>query len=281
VDDAQMNETWFTLAEIRELDGGLDATASVAESSPFFAGHFPGRPVVPGVAMLAIVEALVEERARIEGAPRAIVALSRVRFRTIVESACAFRSRLRARASGEGEGFEFELGLGDLKVCDGRVITSAGGARRTEPAASEVARPRAEHGGIDLDELVPHRGRMRLVGGIVEVSEGRCITRSRIDGSWPLCDGASSSPVVLVELVAQTASALMGWERREIERMGGRGFLVGVRRATFAGGRIPVGADLIATVTTVLRRDNYATFEGRVESGGAMVASVEIQAIRP
>ena len=33
------------------------ASASITADSPFFSGHFPGRPVLPGLALLAMLAA--------------------------------------------------------------------------------------------------------------------------------------------------------------------------------------------------------------------------------
>jgi 3-hydroxymyristoyl/3-hydroxydecanoyl-(acyl carrier protein) dehydratase len=42
-----------------QVDGeALDATLRVTESCPLFRGHFPGRPVLPGVGQIMLVVAL-------------------------------------------------------------------------------------------------------------------------------------------------------------------------------------------------------------------------------
>ena len=63
---------------------------------------------------------------------------------------------------------------------------------------------------LSIDRLVPHRERMRLIDHIVAVDEDRAITESVITDQWPLTTGGRTSTLVLIELVAQTASVHIG-----------------------------------------------------------------------
>jgi 3-hydroxymyristoyl/3-hydroxydecanoyl-(acyl carrier protein) dehydratase len=59
-------------------DAARDAiTATIPASEPFFAGHFPGNPLVPGVAILDYVVAAIEQRS---GVQRALQRIDSVKF---------------------------------------------------------------------------------------------------------------------------------------------------------------------------------------------------------
>ena len=57
------------------------AQVSFPEDSPWFDGHFPGRPVLPGIAQLALVSEILR---RGLGQDLRIASISRVRFKQVV-----------------------------------------------------------------------------------------------------------------------------------------------------------------------------------------------------
>jgi predicted hotdog family 3-hydroxylacyl-ACP dehydratase len=87
--------------------------------------------------------------------------------------------------------------------------------------------------------------------------------------------------VVLVELIAQSVGVQMGWQRRHVERMGGRGLLVGVRRASFGAARVASGTVLRTTVRGVRSVESFVVFTGAVSDGRRTLCEAEIQAFRP
>ena len=60
---------------------GLIADVTVSAGSPWFDGHFPDQPVLPGIAQLDIVFDLIRRHA---GQPLRMVAVNRVRFKQII-----------------------------------------------------------------------------------------------------------------------------------------------------------------------------------------------------
>jgi len=64
---------------------------------------------------------------------------------------------------------------------------------------------------MSVEELLPHRGRMKLVDEIIEVDEERALTRSTVTDLWPFFDGKTVNALVLIELVAQTAGISNSW----------------------------------------------------------------------
>jgi predicted hotdog family 3-hydroxylacyl-ACP dehydratase len=134
---------------------------------------------------------------------------------------------------------------------------------------------------MDIEALIPHRDRMRLIDDVVAVDDERAVASSAVTPAWPLYRDGSVDVLVTIELVAQTAALLEGWKRQQARRGGAKGWLVGIKKADFYWPRIP----LPATLTTEVRRDyaveSYAVFEGTVRLGAKVVAVVSIQAFRP
>ncbi len=131
-------------------------------------------------------------------------------------------------------------------------------------------------------DLIPHRGRMCLIDGIETIDEQHGgVLLTRVGPDWPLVEGDRLDPLVLVEVVAQAAAVLAGWQRRHQERMGGRGWLVGVRRTELPAEPPAVGDVLRVRVQVDYEVEAYAVFKGRVERAGRTLAEVEIQTYRP
>lgn len=49
-----------SLQNIRQTADAVEATARYPASAPIFAGHFPGKPIVPAVYQIALCRAVVE-----------------------------------------------------------------------------------------------------------------------------------------------------------------------------------------------------------------------------
>jgi acyl-CoA synthetase (AMP-forming)/AMP-acid ligase II/3-hydroxymyristoyl/3-hydroxydecanoyl-(acyl carrier protein) dehydratase len=95
----------------------LVAHVVVSPEAVWFQGHFPGTPLLPGVAFLALVEeALALFWSDAAGPPVEIRSFRRVRFRQPVEPG----ANLRIRAHRvEGERFRFSVEAGGLAACTG------------------------------------------------------------------------------------------------------------------------------------------------------------------
>lgn len=65
------------LAE-RDADGAREVTLHVPKAHAVFAGHFPGRPIVPGIALLHWV---VTELARWQGRALDVASIEALKFR--------------------------------------------------------------------------------------------------------------------------------------------------------------------------------------------------------
>jgi Predicted 3-hydroxylacyl-(acyl carrier protein) dehydratase len=134
---------------------------------------------------------------------------------------------------------------------------------------------------IIIDDLIPHRDRMKLIDAVAEIDEQHCVCRTTITDRWPLQIGNHVRSVIIVELVAQSAGILLRWRCRHERFCGSIGWLVGVRKATFREQSMPIGVTLGIMNTLLMMRGTYATVLGVVRSGDRIVGEVEVQVFRP
>jgi 3-hydroxyacyl-[acyl-carrier-protein] dehydratase len=117
-----MTEQWHRISRDR---GPSDATVvirvSAASESLWFSGHFPGNPILPGLAILAMVkEAILGEEA-LQGRRIQVLGVRRVRFRLPVKPDDTLTlSFSRSRQEGNLS-YTFQVFLEAKAVCSGMV----------------------------------------------------------------------------------------------------------------------------------------------------------------
>ena len=132
-----------------------------------------------------------------------------------------------------------------------------------------------------IEDFIPQRRPMLLIDEFVQATWDQAQVRTEVRDSWPLAHCGQVDPVVLIEVVAQTAGVLAGWRKRDKEKQGGRGWLVGIRKTRLDTKPLVVGSKLDSHVEVGYEIDNYAVFKGRVELDGHEIAAVEIQTFQP
>jgi len=130
---------------------------------------------------------------------------------------------------------------------------------------------------LDIEKLIPHRDRMKLLNDVLDVNAEMAVTSSLVSDRWPLFHGSFVDPVVLIELVAQTAGVLISWKKGMDKGEGGVGWLVGIKVADFFLDRIPLHTELITTVKNLYSADGYNVIEGTVMTGTELLCRVQIQ----
>jgi predicted hotdog family 3-hydroxylacyl-ACP dehydratase len=133
---------------------------------------------------------------------------------------------------------------------------------------------------IRIEDLIPHRNGMKLVDKILEINDQTARTSSVVTQNWPLDEAGLLSPLILVELVAQTSGVHEGWKARREGKAGTSGWLVGIKRADFFTDSIKPGTVLTTTVRTLYALQTYAVFTGTVEAASETLAQVELQVFR-
>lgn len=190
-----------------------------------FEGHFPGHPILPAVAQLALVE-------RALGAP--LAALRSVKLRRLVTPGEDLELTL---GDPDGEGWtRFELRRDGEAVSTGALLAGEARQARFPPSQAPV---------FPLGDRLPHEPPARLVLGVAETAPEAITVVAEIPPNHPLAEDGRVPALLGIEAAAQAAAVLESLGRTE----GGEpriGYLVGIREARLQG-TIATGAPFRAT----------------------------------
>lgn len=134
---------------------------------------------------------------------------------------------------------------------------------------------------MNIESFMPHRGKMKLIEDIVEVDKDHCLARATPTPDWPLYSPDGISAIIIIELIAQTTSAFVGWRRRHEGPLGGAGFLVGIQKAELHTRYLPLDTPVFISCTRSLDMDNYGVFDGRVQTDELVCGTASIQVYNP
>jgi 3-hydroxymyristoyl/3-hydroxydecanoyl-(acyl carrier protein) dehydratase len=246
----------------------VSAVIAVPSGDPLFEGHFPGRPILPGISQLVLIARALAP----EAGTHSVSALPFVRFRGLVGP----DERLDlSRAPREAGGLRFETKRDGAPVANGAMVF--GPPVASEPRAIAVA-ARPPRGVPPIETLIPHRAPMLFVEQLLGEAEDGATCVGRIPaGSALVTDGVTPAFVAL-ELAAQTAAV---WEAHH--RAGGEGaatpvagYLVSIKDAVLHRSAIPADADLFASVRLTAMVPPLTTYavEVVVEGGLALTATI-------
>jgi 3-hydroxyacyl-[acyl-carrier-protein] dehydratase len=112
---------WYEIDSLARDGDAHKAIVRVPADSPWFDGHFPDRPVLPGIAQLAMVEDLLSRA--LPGGGR-VVGLRRVRFKQAVGPGATLTVVARPQR-GSIVDVAFRILDGEALVCSGIAIRSA------------------------------------------------------------------------------------------------------------------------------------------------------------
>lgn len=134
-------------------------------------------------------------------------------------------------------------------------------------------------GPIDIEKLAPHRGLMLLISEIIAYDEQQAAAAAVVTERWPLTTPAGADPLVLIELVAQTAALNNGWEI--IQRQGPdrdhRGWIVGIKSARLFVDRIAIGTTITIESRNQFEYDKFREIQGVAKIGNQVAAEVTLQ----
>ena len=132
----------------------------------------------------------------------------------------------------------------------------------------------------EIENLIPHRERMKLIDTITFVDQEHAVTRATVKESWPLYSGDAVSAIVLIELAAQTAGVCIGWYEKmksDGPRGEAKGWRVGIKNARFYVNTIPLDSCITTRSENRLVVENYKEIAASASVGEKLVGEISLQ----
>jgi len=109
---------WHVLGKVEtSATGEFTCDVQVPAESLWFAGHFPGDPILPGIAQLGIIyDALCRSRGDRPG----IAGFSRVKFKKIIRPRDCLKITIIPKHEAEGS-YAFRIVTGEEVACSGNL----------------------------------------------------------------------------------------------------------------------------------------------------------------
>ncbi|HEX5043334.1 MAG TPA: hypothetical protein VFV75_10540 [Candidatus Polarisedimenticolaceae bacterium] len=231
----------FVLERLQGLPRGWCARVRVPPGASLFEGHFPGTPVVPGIALLVLIADLSSEHADQQMVP---VRLRGVRFRAPARPGVLLDVRF--------EDGRFSVTGQDAVTVEGEMGLAA--------AAGDL--PLADPGETLPAPFLPHAPPALLVTGVGEGRATACLPARS-----PLAHGGRVPSCVVLEAAAQGAQAA-----GPAEGSARGGLLVRVSEASFPAGHVLVERPFTVHVQVDGAAPPLHRFRARTAMGGGAAA---------
>ena len=117
-----MENQWSLLKEVKATtNNNIEALADVPADSPWFSGHFPGEPILPGIALVYIVKQAIIEEALKKGTQLHLHSLRRIRFTQPVRPGDKLSISINSEDTGDDILFSFKVIREENVVSSGRI----------------------------------------------------------------------------------------------------------------------------------------------------------------
>ncbi len=116
-----MNNEWHSISDYNITSSGtISAETAVKDVSPWFHGHFPNDPVLPGVAELTMVYDLIKKYEKKKGNDINISSMRRIKFRKIIKP--NEKLSIAIQKNEKDQSFSFEIKSDNEIACTGVII---------------------------------------------------------------------------------------------------------------------------------------------------------------
>ncbi len=109
---------WYSFIDTKLTDEGeICAAVTTAHQSPWFQGHFPGDPILPGIAQLNMVTATISKALNQE---LVLQSLGRVKFKQLIRPGEILN--IHAVNGKNINSYSFTITSKHQEVCSGRLV---------------------------------------------------------------------------------------------------------------------------------------------------------------
>lgn len=247
---------------------------SIPAGGPLFEGHFPGRPILPGIALLDLVM-------RAHGSRPTVVlcGIEKLRFRRVVLPG----DRLEVDFANEEAGrIAFSVGCGNESVA--AALVHPGDPRdvdfRPAPVAERRAAGRPADEGRAAVGLLPHRPPARFVTRIVSSSEDGVVCEALVPRGHPLAANGPAPALAAIEMAAQAAAVFEALRRADTEGEAAArprlGYLVGARGVRFARATLAAESACVVSVRLDGVSGPFSSYDFEVSEADAPLARGQV-----
>ena len=118
-----MKGQWNLLGEVKsDKPNEIEALAYVPTDSPWFVGHFPGEPILPGIALIHMAEQAIIRHTEKRSEQVTLSTLRRVRFTQPVRPGETLSLNISGEEVSEETLFSFKVANKENIVCSGLII---------------------------------------------------------------------------------------------------------------------------------------------------------------
>jgi len=114
-----MEHPWIPLTLRSPQDGRYEAEAVVESGSPWYDGHFPHQPMLPGIALAAFAVETLRRSREENGEVLVLKSIKRVRFRKMISPGDPMVFSVRSSGERAPEEFSFDVTVRDELACSG------------------------------------------------------------------------------------------------------------------------------------------------------------------
>jgi 3-hydroxymyristoyl/3-hydroxydecanoyl-(acyl carrier protein) dehydratase len=118
-----VKDQWHLLTDVKTVEPNkIEALAHTPVDSPWFSGHFPGEPILPGVAIVHIAEQAIIKDGEGRGEEIHLDGLKRVRFTRPVRPGEVLSIHINRDETGEKPVYAFKVLSKENIVCSGLIV---------------------------------------------------------------------------------------------------------------------------------------------------------------
>lgn len=139
---------WYSYNDVKtNSDGTILAQITTDQHSPWFSGHFPGDPILPGIAQLNMVTTTIAKALQKE---LILKNLARVKFKQLIRPGDILN--IHAMSGKKDNSYSFKITSKQQEVCSGRLVLAPKRSNRS-PMATDINQTITRIAEIIINEL--------------------------------------------------------------------------------------------------------------------------------